>query len=248
MKPIIGISGSIDNAGKMFVHENYIKSVYKAGGIPIILPHVQDEYILNNIQGMVLIGGDDIPSNMFGEETVCSIQPEKNQRLQHDLWLIQKLKEKAIPTLGICYGMQIVNVALGGTLYQDIQTQHPQAINHLQKTKAATLANDLVHSVTIKPSTTLASILNNHEKLMVNSTHHQAVKDVGMGLMISAISPDGIIEAIESLNEWFLGIQWHPEKMDNESSIQIFSYLVATAGRAHQSTSHQCTGALMTDD
>ncbi len=231
MKPIIGISGSIDNAGRIFAHENYIKSVYKADGIPIILPHIHDEYILNNIQGMVLTGGDDIPSNMFGEKTVCLIKPEKNQRLQHDLWLIQKLKERAIPTLGICYGMQIVNVALGGTLYQDIQTQHPQAINHLQKTEAATLANALVHSVTIKPSTTLASILNNHENLIVNSTHHQAVKDVGMGLIASAVSPDGIIEAIESLNGWFLGIQWHPEKLDNESSSQIFSYLVATAGR-----------------
>ncbi len=237
MKSIIGISGSIDNAGRIFVHENYIKSVHKAGGIPIILPHIQDEYILNNIQGMILTGGDDIPSTMFGEEPVCSIKPEKNQRLQYDLWLIPKLRKRAIPTLGICYGMQIVNVALGGTLYQDVQTQHLRAINHLQKEGTAPLTNSVVHSVTqvscllahlitIKSSTTLASILNNHEELMVNSTHHQAVKDLGKGLIVSALSSDGIIEAVESLDGWFLGVQWHPERMDDESSRQIFLALL----------------------
>ncbi|MEK7275604.1 MAG: gamma-glutamyl-gamma-aminobutyrate hydrolase family protein, partial [Candidatus Desantisbacteria bacterium] len=231
LKPIIGISGSIDNAGRMFVHENYIKSVYKAGGIPIILPHIHDEYILNNVHGMIVPGGDDIPSNMFGEEPVCKIKPEKEQRLQHDLWLIQKLRERAIPTLGICYGMQLVNVALGGTLYQDILSQQPQAINHLQKQETAPLTDSMAHLIAIKSSTTLASILNNREKLMVNSTHHQAVKDAGEGLIISAESHDGIIEAIESMDGWFLGIQWHPEKMNDESSRQIFSYLVAAAGR-----------------
>ncbi|MFH1860444.1 MAG: gamma-glutamyl-gamma-aminobutyrate hydrolase family protein [bacterium] len=228
MKPIIGIGGSRDKAGRIFVHENYINAVHKANGIPIILPYIRDEHILDMIHGMIITGGDDIPAELFGEKPVCKINPEDNQRLEHDLWLIQRLRERNIPTLGICYGMQIVNVSLGGRLYQDIQTQHTGAINHLQR------ENTPAHSIIIKSGTTLASILNHplsmltsdYEGLMVNSTHHQAVRDIGQGLIVSAVSTDGIIEAIESLNGWFLGVQRHPEKMDEESSRQIFSYII----------------------
>lgn len=223
MRPIIGIGSSIDKADRVFVHENYIKAIHRAGGMPIILPHIQDEYILDTIQGMVITGGDDIPAEMFGEEPVCKINPENNQRLQHDLWLIPKLRERNIPILGICYGMQLVNVSLGGSLYQDIQTQVlSEAINHLQKKEI------LAHTVEIKSGTILAALLKN-KVMEVNSTHHQAVKNVGQGLIVSAISPDGIIEAIESQDGWFLGLQWHPEKMEEESSKQIFSHFVDKA-------------------
>ncbi|MFH1097046.1 MAG: gamma-glutamyl-gamma-aminobutyrate hydrolase family protein [Candidatus Desantisbacteria bacterium] len=251
MRPIIGIGGSIDIAGRVFAHENYINAIHRAGGMPIILTSIQDEYILNTIQGMVITGGDDIPAEMFGEEPVCKITPEKEQRLQHDLWLIPKLRERNIPTLGICYGMQIVNVSLGGSLYQDIQIQCPEAINHLQRKEI------LAHTVGIKSGTILAAILRNmawfktvHHKdteknnpltpfikgelgkeIMVNSSHHQAVKEIGQGLIVSAISSDGIIEAIESQDGWFLGVQWHPERMEEESSGQIFSHIVDKAKR-----------------
>ncbi|HHW56802.1 MAG TPA: gamma-glutamyl-gamma-aminobutyrate hydrolase family protein [Clostridia bacterium] len=240
-KPIIGIIGSIsyETEGIMLGHEKihlnkaYVDSVVKAGGIPVILPIVSDEDLIKqqveSVEGIIVSGGQDIDSLLYNEEPIEKqgyITPERDI---YDISVVKYAHQLKRPILGICRGIQALNVAFGGTLYQDISQIPGSYIKHSQKARP----DFPTHTIEIKKETILFDILGS--TTTVNSFHHQAVKDVAPGFRISAISKDGVIEAIEMEKEDFIvGVQWHPELMaskGNEDMLKIFQKLLYYASK-----------------
>lgn len=221
MKPVIGVTPDF-NAGDRkdmggheptyFLRARYIRAIEELGGIPLILPLVADrasrQRLLENVDGFLITGsGPDLPPSLYGERQRYQFPLVSERRSDFELELVHYAKKRDVPLLGICGGMQTVNVACGGTLFQDIPAQVPNARDHRQQSKATAVS----HPVTVTPRSLLQKIVN-RATLMVNSSHHQSVKTVAPTLTASAVAPDGIIEAIESSSHRFLlAIQWHPE-------------------------------------
>ncbi len=245
-KPVIGITLDLANNSEKYayaafpwyaVRQNYADSVIKVGGIPLMLPYQYDtiEVMLSIIDGLIIPGGDeDIHPKFYGQEFTCDRTATNDQRDNFELLLTQKALEKNMPFLGICRGMQMLNVVCGGNLIQHIpdyiksQAGVATAINHEQPAPKHTLS----HSITIEPNTILANLSGNKQTCMVNSSHHQAVGKIGEGLRVAATAPDGIIEAIESINHKFvIGVEWHPEYLNpNDLDLNLFKGLIeATA-------------------
>lgn len=218
MKPIIGITpdyhkrGDIFKGSAYFIGENYISAVEDAGGIPIILPYRSGkkalEELLEKIDGILITGGNfDINPSFYGESVIDKIGVFNDRRTDFEMEIATIGFQLDISILGICGGEQLINVASGGSLYQDIETQVQAAFSHQQKTPK----DEPCHSAIIEPGTKLHSILE-CTKIDVNSTHHQSIKKVGKGFIVNAKAEDGIIEGIESVQHKFvLGVQCHPE-------------------------------------
>ncbi|MDR2622679.1 MAG: gamma-glutamyl-gamma-aminobutyrate hydrolase family protein [Dysgonamonadaceae bacterium] len=229
---LIGITSNyIDN--KSCLADAYTNAVIEAGGIPVMIPLTTDktvlENIISNIDGLILSGGGDIYSPLFGEKLHPTVTDYNLDRDKYDLTLIYLATERQMPVLGICRGHQALNVAFGGTLIQDIPSQVPDSkIIHSQ----AEARDVATHSVRINPESKLYQIIQQND-LPVNSFHHQAIKTVAPGFNAVAFSDDGIIEAIEPEEEkTILGVQWHPETMavaGNAVMIDTFKYLVGEA-------------------
>lgn len=215
LKPVIGLTTSIDdNASGRFslLNYNYINSITMAGGIPVLIPIIEDKDDINRyadiVDGILFVGGDDISPLYFGENPISKINSISTRRDFIELELFKKAWEKDMPIFGICRGAQVMNVALGGTLYQDIDSQYEGVLGHYPKNISR---DELYHSVKLREGSKLSRIFNTDE-IKVNSFHHQAVKDLGKGLTISAESSEGIIEGIEAEDKRFVvGVQWHPE-------------------------------------
>lgn len=208
--PRIGISSSNYNTGAS-VSEGYIKSVLKAGGEPIIIPPITEVSLLRNIvkelDGLVLIGGVDFAPSYYKEKAIEQLGEVDSIRDVSDLTLIKLATDWNVPILGICRGEQGLNVAFGGTLYQDIPSQLNTQINHSQKEKG----HVGTHNVNIDANSRLAKILGT-TLIKTNSFHHQSVKDVAPYFKAVAHSEDGIVEAIEAYpNRNIMAVQWHPE-------------------------------------
>ena len=239
-KPIIAITGNFVD-GETRIADRYYKSIVKAGGIPFIMPPLADKDVIINtldrVDGLLLTGGGDVNPLWVGEEPSPSLRSINRERDEAELLTVSLAYNRNIPILGICRGIQVLASALGGTVDQDIaeafsashsvnnsgQTQHA-LIKHSQDADR----NEPTHTVKISKDTTLYSIYNT-EYLAVNSMHHQAVRNGGKRFNVSAIAPDGVIEAIES-NEFkpIMGVQWHPEWLE-ESGKNLFSWLVKSA-------------------
>ncbi|MBU3195894.1 gamma-glutamyl-gamma-aminobutyrate hydrolase family protein [Clostridium algidicarnis] len=234
-KARIGISGSIivDEGGmfpgyeRAYVNDDYIKSVIKAGGIPVIIPLIKDENDIKEqlemVDGIIISGGHDVNPLLYGEEPSQKLGGILPKRDDFDINLINLAMEAKKPILGICRGHQLLNVVNGGSLYQDLSFIEGCYIKHNQ----ASLSNIPTHTIKIKEGTRLREILE--EETMCNSFHHLAIKEVAKGFIASAISKDGIVEAIEYEGEEFvMGVQWHPEMMsaENENMLSIFTKLV----------------------
>lgn len=229
--PLIGISGNFRD-GDCTLAAGYYRSLVEAGATPVIIPPYSDIELLvslvKKLDGVVLSGGADIDPDYLEELPIdgIDINPERDKP---ELILIKLLIDRHVPILGICRGMQMLSAALGGKLYQDIYTQHNvDCICHSQK-----IARGLTsHSVNIQKDTLLYSIMNT-DCLNVNSFHHQAVKSVPKGFVVSAVAQDGIIEAMESVDyQPILGVQWHPECMlaeGNKIMMPLFEWLVNEA-------------------
>lgn len=194
----------------------YADAVLRAGGLPFILPYTEDrsliEQYLDRVSGLLITGGAfDIPPEAYGEQSKPGLGVLKQSRTHFELAVLKLALQRKLPVLGICGGMQLLNVAFGGTLIQDIATELPTARAHEQKHDRT----QPQHPIEVKDQTVLAECLGGKGQVMVNSTHHQAVKAVGAGLVASATSPDGVVEAIESTakDQFALGVQWHPELM-----------------------------------
>jgi len=215
MKPIIGINCDYEEEGKQpysFIYRNYSEAVIAAHGIPLLLPFIKDkndvELFLEKIDGLLLTGGNDVPPQRYGEErrekTIC-VHPDKDASDNILVWVAIQTEK---PILAICYGTQLLNVVLGGSLIQDIQSEGISTIIHKD------LQNEqYIHPVTVEKSSLLYKIVGT-ERIETNSAHHQAINKLGKGLLDTAHTSDGIIEAIELKDYPFLvGVQWHPERM-----------------------------------
>jgi putative glutamine amidotransferase len=239
-KPIIGILSDIDKEGKedrplYFVKSNYVTAVNKAGGIPFIIPPGEDEKdimkLTSNIDGLLIPGGDDIDPKYFNEDPHPSIVLVDPEITRFQMEFCQIAVNQNIPVLGICAGMQLINILFGGDIYQDIPSQLPGSIKH-KKDKNEEEA--VFHSIKIEKNTGHFNILQ-RENVLVNSTHHQAVRNVAEGFIVAARSEDGIIEAIESRKHPFvLGVQYHPEDLfqQEEVFLNLFKKLAREACRS----------------
>jgi putative glutamine amidotransferase len=212
MVPIIGVTSSLKDERLITVADDNIYAIEQAGGIPVILPNLSPpesiDYIAQKIDGLLLTGGGDIDPTLFGEEPHKNLGSITPSRDEFEIHIIRKMLEQNKPILGICRGCQILNIAAGGDMYQDIYTQHDyELLQHSQRAPRSHTS----HFVKISDHSLLAKMTES-ERFKVNSFHHQAVRNLGHGFKGSAVSSDGIIEAFESVQHSFvLGVQWHPE-------------------------------------
>lgn len=229
-RPIIGITSNFDPEEENFwFKRNYANSIWEVGGIPFSIPHMSglidsSDRILNSIDGLLLSGGSDIDPNLFGQEPKFELKQIDPVRDRLELELAEAAIEREFPVLAICRGIQIINVAAGGSLYQDISQQKEQALSHEQDAPRW----HPTHVVKVYEDSILRNTIG-RDKIKVNSLHHMNVKDIGKGFKVAARSNDGLVEAIENERAPFqLGVQWHPEAMvgNDESSRLLFSRFV----------------------
>lgn len=203
-----------------------INSVRLAGCIPIIIPLIKDEKEVENyldiVDGILFTGGSDISPSYYDEEPISGINALSPDRDICEHILFKKAVKRKMPIFGICRGCQFINVSMGGSLYQDIYKQKKNVNGHNPNDIKR---DELYHSVKIIKDSILFSIFEK-EDIYVNSFHHQAIKQLGDGLRISALSSDGIIEAIESNDGLIMGVQWHPEDLTAkyEEFIKLYKY------------------------
>lgn len=218
MPPIIGVACSKmffagNNLDQFFyVSTGYADGIARTGGIPYILPLMTIpepplRAMVEALDGIILTGGEDPAPHLYGEPPLPGLGEVVYERDLAEIELIKLAVELQKPVLGICRGMQIMNVALGGTLYQDIPSQIQGAYQHAQRGSRQYGA----HTVRVEPGF-LADALGKPE-LLVNSSHHQSVNEPAPGFKVTARSGDGVIEAIERDDGLFIGVQWHPERM-----------------------------------
>lgn len=221
MKPIIGVTPDF-NAGDRedmggreptyFLRARYVRAIEELGGVPLILPLAEGRAVrrglLKGVNGLLLTGsGPDLPPSLYGERQRYAFRVVSRRRFDFELDITRMAADSGLPVLGICGGMQTMNVALGGSLVQDISSQLKSALPHRSPLPATRLS----HSIDVAPGSLLGTIAR-AAKIRVNSSHHQSVKQVAPSLVASAMAPDGVIEAIESPSHPFLlGVQWHPE-------------------------------------
>ena len=221
MKPIIGVTPDF-NAGDRkewggreptyFLRARYVRAIEELGGVPLVLPLHADRgtrrRLLQQLDGLLLTGsGPDLPPSLYGERQRYPFSIVSERRMSFELDIVRLARQADLPLLGICGGMQAMNVACGGSLFQDIASQVSTVIQHRQQNRATNLS----HTVAVIPGSLLRRIVRS-VSMRVNSSHHQSVNAVAPSLVASALAPDGIVEAIESpANRFFLGIQWHPE-------------------------------------
>jgi putative glutamine amidotransferase len=240
--PLIGITCSRLTGGAWGMYSlghfmdyalsDYSQAILHAGGAPVIIPTAQDRRslgaVLDSVQGIILSGGPDIHPRRYGEEPMAGLGEVDEALDQMELATANLALEKNLPVLGICRGIQVLNVALGGTLYQDIPSQVPESICHTPKTDKAVNT----HTVRIEPGSRLHKIIGRRE-LWVNGKHHQAVKDPAPGLVVTARARDGVIEAVEQPDKrYVIGVQWHPEGTwrNDPWSKKLFLSFVRAAG------------------
>jgi len=219
--PVIGITGYADRSARppnipiFALARTYIRAVTLGGGAPLVIPPYLAEDVLRavfeRLGGLLLSGGGDIHPTSYQEEDSGLLWRVDEQRDHAELTLARWSLAEGLPLLGICRGIQTLNVAAGGTLIQDIPTQIADARSH--SCVAGRPIPDIAHIVDVAPDSRLAAIVGAGE-IGVNSAHHQAVRDVGSGLVATAWAPDGVIEALEHGEHPFcIGVQWHPEVM-----------------------------------
>lgn len=217
--PVIALTASSKaaaHAGKyprVRLNEAYVRAIQSAGLIPLIVPPSLDEVaardIIATVAGLALTGGEDVDPTLYGAERHPLTQASHAARDATELALARAARDAALPVLGICRGLQLLNVALGGTLTQDLGAERPSEIAHARE-KART---QRVHEVFVDADTRLASAVGERH-LRVNTLHHQAVDRVAADLVATAFAPDGVVEAAESRGDWWaLAVQWHPEEL-----------------------------------
>jgi putative glutamine amidotransferase len=227
MRSIIGITGNYDREERSFwVRDYYVQSLEEVGVTALVLPPTQETDIINNYlqicDGLLFSGGGDVDPVHWGENARLGLGQINPLRDAFELELARQALKADVPVLGICRGCQVLNVAAGGSLLQDIQS-------HLLHDQNAP-RDYPIHAIVVEKGSLLQKVLDCQE-IRVNSFHHQAVKDPGRGFKICARAPDGVIEAIESTkHHWVLGVQWHPECMTDEFSQRLF-YALAKASQ-----------------
>lgn len=241
-KPIIGITCSMDYDNKErkyptayafdYLKRSYYEAVERSGGVPLILPNTIRLELINQmlkaIDGLLISGGSDVDPDFYKEKKKAKNLKLTKERDLFEIALVSTARRKRIPILAICRGMQLVNVAFGGTLHQDFSFEE----KFLDHTLEGSLVYHKKHSVIIQEKTKLYSIIGKN-RINVNTSHHQMVKKIAPGFILSAWSEkDEVIEGIETKGDNFLiCIQWHPELMKNKNSRLLFESLINAANK-----------------
>jgi putative glutamine amidotransferase len=236
-KPLIGIGSDVlireGERERAFAFMTYVESVRRAGAVPVVIPPQPENAadVVENLDGILLAGGDDCDPSEYGEERHPSCEPMDKRRQSNDVALARVARQHGIPTLGICLGLQVMNVAAGGSLIQDIASSLETNIDH-----ASEPSDRHRHEVLIEQGTSLSSILGERE-LNVNSSHHQAIGRVAEGLRVTAVAPDGVVEGLEDpAHPFYVGVQWHPEDMSGENSAStLFAAFIEAARKRAES-------------
>lgn len=243
MRPLIGIpcAGNVRSRTgycRYVVGQIYCRALEIAGGAVVLVPLLENEQALFDIyqrlDGLLLAGGGDVAPHHFGQKRMARLSSVDTARDRVELLLTRRAFDDGLPLLAICRGVQMLNVALGGTLFQDIPAQIPGALRHNFHPDHP--RNYLGHEVEIERGTRLADILGSL-RVGVNSFHHQSVQAVAPVLRVSALAPDGVIEALESPERRFvLGVQWHPEELvwDDGRMRRLFEAFVAASALLRQ--------------
>lgn len=224
MTPIIGLLAEIDDEQDTKLKYSYTKAIENSGGIPLLLPYTESDQTIDRFiemcNGFVFTGGVDVSPERYGETPQPTCGKVQKYRDELDFKVFSKAMETGKPILAICRGMQLVNAALGGTLYQDIPTEVKKAIIH----RPADTEKIAVHDVEVLANTPL-SAFTGIGWIEVNTFHHQAIKRLGKGLEVMALADDGIIEAVYLTDHPYLrAYQWHPERLydNDDNSRRIF--------------------------
>ncbi len=233
-KPLIGIGSDVlrqeGERDRAFVFTTYVEALRRAGAVPVLVPPQPENAaeLVDDLDGLLLAGGDDCDPAAYGEARHPSVEPMDPRRQANDLGLARAARERGIPTLGICLGVQVMNVAAGGTLIQDISSAVDTDIDH-----ASEPTDRHRHEVLVESNTHLAEILGARE-LNVNSSHHQAIGRVADALRVTAHAPDGVIEGLEDPGHpFYVGVQWHPEDMAHEESASALFGAFVDAARKY---------------
>jgi putative glutamine amidotransferase len=250
-RPIVGLAPQTQEPipGKTprawIVGQRYVGSLVSAGALPWAIPLLPNDdstlrAIYDRLDGIFLTGGVDMDPACYQETKHERCGALDRERDATELKLVRWAREEGKPVFGVCRGIQVINVAAGGTLYQDVQSEREGAIKHdYFPPEGGYERHSLVHSVRVSPGTRLARIME-RETAQVNSMHHQGIRTLGNDLKVSAVAPDGLIEAVESPNGRFLiGVQWHPEELvsSQPEMAKLFQAFVAAVEefKAHHS-------------
>ncbi len=215
---------------RQFVGDAYIQAVKSVGGLPIVLPLIKSKTVIQEYielcDGFLFCGGGDITPLLFGQEPATNVGKTDITLDLFQIRLMKAVLEAGKPVLAICRGMQVLNVACGGTIYQDINLVDFETINHMQNSISR---RDISHKVIFEPESKVHKILGSFA--YTNSFHHQSIDRIGKGLAVSGFTGDAIVEAIEMPSHTFvLGVQWHPESMlDCSNMKQLFYALIRYA-------------------
>jgi putative glutamine amidotransferase len=228
--PLVAITATLvdyQGAARVRVNHAYVRALEEAGLVPLVIPPLSDTTaalsILDAVSGLVLTGGEDVDPAHFGQAPHATTMFAPPARDATELALAAAAQHRQLPLLAICRGAQVLNVALGGTLVQDIPSQHAGALPH----QGTGIRDQRVHAISIERGTRLHAAVG-AAALRCNSFHHQAVDSVAPGLVVVATAPDGVVEAIEPADSawWAVGVQWHPEELtrtDDSWDRQLFA-------------------------
>ncbi len=233
---VTGVTRNWEGQARVGVNANYVRAVLAAGGLPIIfVPDLSREEtveLFGDCDALLLTGGEDVEPVRYGAEPHPKLGSIDRRRDENELALITEARARDLPILGICRGIQILNVAFKGTLIQDLSSQRPGAIDH----DPPEARDQRTHPIAVSEPSRLAEILGTVE-FSANSFHHQAIDLLGDGLKVTALAPDGVIEGAESTDphDWIVAVQWHPEELAQQpeaADLKLFAALVAAARRS----------------
>lgn len=214
--PLIAVTSTTEvlrNLPRVRVNQLYTDALQRAGMIPVVVPTLDPglaDALLQRVDGVVFTGGEDVDAHLYGQTPHPTAEAPNLARDRWEIALAHAAHDRHIPTLAICRGVQVINIALGGSLIQDIASREPAFLTHTRSDDRA----HRVHDLSIDPDTRLArAIAAPH--ITINSSHHQSVDTIGAGLHVVARSSDGVVEGVESNGDdwWMLGVQWHPEEL-----------------------------------
>ena len=231
--PVIGITANIfpatdrkfyKNKELLVAERSMVHRILINGGVPLVLPVTGDAQVIAKtvelLDGLLLSGGADVDPSSWGAEVRWPGQPERDQ---FESALVHALRAKKRPILGVCRGLQLLNVALGGSLLQDIQTDRPSCHSH----RSQEMYDQLRHPVTLQEGSWVSGLFGNVTEATINSVHHQAIDGLAPDLEALAWSDDGLIEAVHApADRWTRGVQWHPEWATGEPNLQLFGDFV----------------------
>ncbi len=232
-RPLIGITTDLEDKSNL-IESAYSKAVESCGGAPVLIPTVPEaagpdflSRIVSAIDGLLIPGSRDMDPKFYGQSPHPAIKPMSFERTETEFSVLYFALKKDIPVLGICGGMQFINVFHGGSIHQDIKALLPDALCHEE---------GVVHAVAVVADTAFSGFAEEKE-FEVKSYHHQAINAVGEGLRVNASAPDGIVEGFESADGRIMGFQWHPELEQTRLSELIFNRFLSEASRTADGSS-----------